>query len=106
MASFTQKHYKTVAHVLKTNLMRYEIDFTSSGNDDADVDEIYATALARGAVKDIALDLHNVFRVDNPRYDANKFMDACGIDDWLDITEPTEHDIQPYETPDFYGEQV
>jgi len=105
MASFTQKHYKTVAHVLKTNLMRYEIDFTSSGNDD-DVNEIYATALARGAVKDIALDLHNVFRVDNPRYDANKFMDACGIDDWLDITEPTEHDIQPYETPDFYGEQV
>jgi len=91
MASFTQKHYKTVAHVLKTNLANHEIDFTYSGAD---------------AVKGIALDLHNVFRMDNPRYDANKFMDACGIDDWKDITEPTEHDIQPYETPDFYGEQV
>jgi hypothetical protein len=95
MASFTQKHYKTVAHVLKTNLMRYE-----------DVNEIYPTMTARVALKDTALDFHNVFRLDNPRYDANKFMDACGIDDWKDITEPTEHDIQPYETPDFYGEQV
>jgi hypothetical protein len=106
MASFTQKHYKTVAHVLKTNLDWPEIELTSSGNDHDDVNESYSTAAARCAVKGIALDFHNVFRMDNPRYDANKFMDACGIDDWKDITEPTEQDIQPYETPDFYGEQV
>ena len=103
MVSFTQKHYKAVAHVLKTNLANHEIDFTLICDD---VDEIYATSTARVAIKDIALDFHNMFRVDNPRYDANRFMDACGIDDWKDIIEPTEHDIQPYETPDFYGEQV
>ena len=70
MADFTKKHYETVAHVLKTNLMRYEYDSAehNTGNDDDDVNEIYATALARGAVKDIALDLHNVFRVDNPEH--------------------------------------
>jgi hypothetical protein len=104
MASFSRKHYVTVAHVLRTNLNQHEIDFSANGNDD-DVDEIYATASARAAVKGIALDFHNVFRMDNPRYDADKFMDACGIDDWQDITEPTDHDVQPYETPDFYGEQ-
>jgi hypothetical protein len=77
-------------------LNQHEIDFSANGNDDDDVDEIYATATARVAIKGIALDFHNVFRMDNPRYDADKFMDACGIDDWQDITEPTEHDVQPY----------
>jgi len=108
MARFTQKHYYKVAHVLKTNLMRYEYESAehNTGNVDDDVNEIYAASAARVALKDTALDFHNLFRVDNPRYDADKFMGACGIDDWKDITEPTEHDIQPYETPDFYGEQV
>ena len=104
MANFSRKHYVTVAHVLRTNLANCKIDFNSSGNDD-DVDEIYATVTARVAIKDIALDFHNVFRFDNPRYDADKFMGACGIDDWQDIIEATDHDVQPYETPDFYGEQ-
>jgi len=96
MARFSKSHFETVAYVLRTNLNQHEIDFTSSGNEDDDVDEIYATATARVAIKGIALDFHNVFRMDNPRYDADKFMDACGIDDWQDITEPTEHDVQPY----------
>ena len=108
MARFTQKHYYKVAHVLKTNLMRYEYESAehNTGNVDGDVDEIYAASAARVALKDTALDFHFLIRVDNPRYAADKFMGACGIDDWKDITEPTEHDIQPYETPDFYGEQV
>jgi len=95
MARFSKSHFETVAYVLRTNLNQHEIDFSANGNDD-DVDEIYATATARVAIKGIALDFHNVFRMDNPRYDADKFMDACGIDDWQDITEPTEHDVQPY----------
>jgi hypothetical protein len=96
MARFSKSHFETVAYVLRTNLNQHEIDFSANGNDDDDVDEIYATATARVAIKGIALDFHNVFRMDNPRYDADKFMDACGIDDWQDITEPTEHDVQPY----------
>ena len=96
MANFSRKHYVTVAHVLRTNLNQHEIDFSANGNNDDDVDEIYATASARVAVKGIALDFHNVFRMDNPRYDADRFMEACGIDDWQDITQVEPWDLHLY----------
>ena len=96
MPKYTKQHFETVARVLRTNLNQHEIDFTSSGNDDDDVDEIYATASARVAIKGIALDFHNVFRMDNPRYDADKFMEACGIDDWQDITQVEPWDLHLY----------
>ena len=95
MARFSKSHFETVAHVLRTNLANCEIDFTPSGNDD-DVDEIYATATARNALYNVAVDFHNVFRLDNPRYDADKFMGACGIDDWRDMTQVEDWDLQPY----------
>ena len=85
MANFTMKHYQTVADVLRTNLNKYEIDLLGTVNDDDTIDDIYATASARVAIKDIARDLHNIFRSDNPNYKPDVFFDACGIDDWEDI---------------------
>ena len=96
MANFTMKHYQTVADVLRTNLNKYEIDLLGTVNDDDTIDDIYATASARVAIKDIARDLHNIFRSDNPRYDADKFWEACGIDDWRDMTQVEEWDLRPY----------
>ena len=84
MARFTKSHFETVAHVLRTNLSKlaYDLKYSGYDDDDDDVDEIYATATARNAMYSVAVDFHNVFRLDNPRYDADKFMEACGIDDW------------------------
>lgn len=98
MARFTKSHFETVAHVLRTNLNQYVYDSAvhNTNNVDDDVDEIYATMSARVAVKDIALDFHNVFRLDNPRYDGGKFMEACGIDDWQDITQVEPWDLHLY----------
>ena len=96
MANFTKKHYVSIAHVLRTNLNNHEIDLLGTANDDDTIDDIYATASVRVAIKDIALDFHNVFRMDNPRYDADKFMEACGIDDWQDINQVEDWDLRPY----------
>ena len=96
MARFSKSHFETVAHVLRTNLAQLKYDLKYSGDEDSELDEIYATATARNAVYSVAVDFHNVFRLDNPRYDADKFMDACGIYDWRDITQVEDWDLQPY----------
>jgi hypothetical protein len=96
MARFTQTHFNTVAHVLRTNLAQLKYDLKYGGDDDSELDEIYATATARYAMYSVAVDFHNVFRLDNPRYDADRFMEACGIDDWRDITQVEEWDLRPY----------
>ena len=97
MANFTMKHYQTVADVLRTNLNKYEIDLLGTVNDDDTIDDIYATASARVAIKDIARDLHNIFRSDNPNYKPDVFFDACGIDDWEDINHVSDHELIPFE---------
>jgi len=116
MSKFSKQHYELIAKILRTQLDNRTRIF---GYVKADTDrwaELYALAAARISIKDIATDFHNVFRLDNDRYDAERYFLACGMDDWKDITEPTEHDVQPYslirsqlkfldETPDFYGEQ-
>jgi len=96
MARFTKSHFETVAHVLRTNLNQLKYDLEYGGNEDSELDEIYATATARNAMYSVAVDFHNLFRLDNPRYDADKFMEACGIDDWRDITQVEEWDLRPY----------
>ena len=96
MARFSKSHFETVATVLRTNLAQLKYDLKYSGDEDSELDEIYATATARNAMYSVAVDFHNVFRLDNPRYDADKFMEACGIDDWRDITQVEEWDLQPY----------
>ena len=88
MPRFTQTHFETVAHVLRTNLNQLKYDLKYGGDDDGET--------ARNAMHSVAVDFHNVFRLDNPRYDADKFMEACGIDDWRDITQVEEWDLQPY----------
>tara|TARA_A100001391_G_scaffold113843_1_gene76615 strand:- start:171 stop:473 length:303 start_codon:yes stop_codon:yes gene_type:complete len=96
MARFTKSHFETVAHVLRTNLNQLKYDLEYGGNEDSELDEIYATATARNAMYSVAVDFHNLFRLDNPRYDADKFMEACGIDDWQDINQVEDWDLRPY----------
>lgn len=96
MARFSKSHFETVAYVLRTNLAQLKYDLEHHGDEDSELDEIYATATARNAMYSVAVDFHNVFRLDNPRYDADKFMEACGIDDWRDITQVEEWDLRPY----------
>ena len=90
MANFTRKHYVSVAHVLRTNLNQH------SYNGSKDIDEIECDGAIRVAIKDMALDFHNLFRLDNPLYNADKFMEACGIDDWQDMNQVEDWDLQPY----------
>ena len=96
MARFTQTHFNTVAHVLRTNLAQLKHDLEYGGNEDSELDEIYATATARNALYSVAVDFHNVFRLDNPRYKPAVFFEACSIDDWQDMSEVEEWDLQPY----------
>jgi len=96
MARFTKSHFETVAYVLRTNLAQLKYDLDHHGDEESELDEIYATATARNAMYSVAVDFHNVFRLDNPRYDADKFMDACGMDDWRDMTQVEDWDLQPY----------
>ena len=90
MANFSRKHYVTVAHVLRTNLNQYAYD------NNKDIDDIEIDASCRVALIDVAVDFHNVFRLDNPRYDADKFWEACGIEDWQDMNQVEDWDLQPY----------
>ena len=59
---FTRQHYKAIAEIVKNAKER---DFWSS---------FRVQALAR-----IAYDLADCFGKDNPRFDRQKFFDACGI---------------------------
>ena len=99
MPKFSKQHYELVARILRTRLAEYEYELKLKD----DMGDSYADAVYRITIKGIATDFHNVFRLDNDRYDADRYFAACGIDDWQDITEPTDHDVGPYETPDFYG---
>ena len=90
MAKYTKQHFETVARVLRTNLNQYAYD------NNKDIDDIEIDASCRVALIDVAVDFHNVFRLDNPRYDADKFWEACGIEDWQDMNQVEEWDLQPY----------
>ena len=96
MARFEQRHFEDVAHVLKTNLARLKYDLEHHGDEDSELDEIYATATARNALHRVAVDFHNVFRLVNPRYKPAVFFEACSIDDWQDMSEVEEWDLRPY----------
>ena len=90
MAKYTKQHFETVARVLRTNLNHYVYD------NNKDIDDIEIDGACRVALLDVAVDFHNVFRLDNPRYDADKFWEACGIEDWQDMNQIEEWDLQPY----------
>ena len=97
MSKFSRQHYELVAKILRTQL---DNRTTIYGKDEqAEPDhwaELYADAAARNSIKDIAADFHNVFRLDNDRYDCERYFLACGMDDWQDITEPDEQDVRAY----------
>jgi hypothetical protein len=87
---FQKRHFHDVAKILRTNLFNYKYDKNK------DVDDIEIDGACYTLVKDLAVDFHNIFRLDNPDYDANKFFTACGIDDWQDMTRVEDYDLRPY----------
>lgn len=62
----TRQHYKAIAEMIRK---QYKNESTS------------VAVYARPAVIEIARELADYFASDNPLFDRNKFMAACGIDD-------------------------
>lgn len=60
---FTKEHYKAIAKIIKKH---YEYCQLFTGT----------RALA---AKDIAFDLADYFATDNPQFDRDKFLAACGL---------------------------
>jgi len=61
---FTKQHYKTIAEIIKK-----EIDHWEKKEPRVQI-----------ALTEISHNLADYFSGDNPRFDRNKFMDACGAD--------------------------
>ena len=55
---FTRKHFQTIARTIKDNKNHKRV---------------------KNAVHNIALELANEFEKDNPRFDREKFIKACGL---------------------------
>ena len=97
MSKFSRQHYELVAKILRTQLDKNSTIYSREKTEELDHwAELYADAAARNSIKDIAADFHNVFRLDNDRYDCERYFLACGMDDWQDITEPDEQDVRAY----------
>lgn len=60
----TKKHFKAVAEVIKSQIMQYYIQ------------ERHACA---NGVESIAYHLADYFATQNPRFDRERFMKACGL---------------------------
>jgi hypothetical protein len=63
----SKKEFEAVAEILRINsrLISYSEDFNNG---------------AYYAGRSIARELSQLFKQDNPRFDAEKFLSACGID--------------------------
>ena len=96
MPKFSKQHYELVARILRTQFNNRDPFYSKSEQAEEDHwADLYADAAARNTIKKIAVDFHNVFRLDNDRYDQERFWLACGRDDWQDIIELTDDDLAP-----------
>ena len=66
---FTRIHYKAIAGIIKRNRTRIRIEDVAQLNNGL-------PCLRPATIGDIA----DYFEQDNPRFDRDKFMKACGID--------------------------
>ena len=64
---FTRQHYKAIAEIIREQKEHVRV-FTGH-------------MMAEAACKDIAAQLADYFAKDNPRFDREKFLNACGITD-------------------------
>jgi len=78
MGMYERRHYNHIAKIVKKNY------------------EQQTEIAAQNAIKDIAADFHHAFRDESPRYKPTKFLTECGIDDWEDITQVMDSDLEPY----------
>lgn len=63
---FTRQHYKAIAEIIKTEYTAFD----NTGEDDTE---------GKHATNSIAGHLAYYFGQKNPRFDRQKFLDACGI---------------------------
>ena len=63
METFTKKHYKVIAEIIKSELDHWEGQRPE----------------VKVAIEQITRQLSGYFAADNKRYDPIKFMDACGL---------------------------
>ena len=66
---FTKKHYKAIAEIIKDN---------TQSEPHSQVNEAIATGINSGG-RYIALALADYFVTDNPLFNREKFLQACGI---------------------------
>ena len=66
---FTNQHINAIADIIKSN---------TQNEPDAKVNESVATVINSGG-RYIGLALADYFTDDNPRFDRQKFLEACGI---------------------------
>lgn len=64
---FTRQHYKAIAEILKTQL-------------EFPLKKDRCPVTHGAAICGIGIDLAEYFYDDNPRFDRDKFMEACGLD--------------------------
>lgn len=64
---FTRQHYKAIAEIIKSEYTAFD----GTGEDDSE---------GKDATIKIARKLADYFEPENPRFDRNKFMTACGLD--------------------------
>jgi len=63
----SKKDYRTIAEIMKSEYIRYD----GTGEDDGE---------GKNTVSCIVRKLSDYFTIDNPRFDRNRFMQACGLD--------------------------
>ena len=103
MSKFSKQHYELVAKILRTQFDNRTPFYSKSEQAEEDHwADLYADAAARNTIKKIAVDFHNVFRLDNDRYDQERFWLACGRDDWADIIDLTDDDLAPYRRASYW----
>lgn len=67
----TRKHAQAIADIIKPHVVRQIVD---------SADDFHYQRGSIDAAHDIALDLFDMLKADNPRMDRQRFMDACGLD--------------------------
>ncbi len=64
----TRKDYKAIAEIIEVNTEKHKQQGTGS-------------LLCDTVRKSIALELADYFATDNPKFDRQKFLNACGLED-------------------------
>lgn len=78
MARWTRNDYEAVARVICHRSLKNEEAWGNANGRSPHIDVPFASY--REALRDIAVDLSEMYEADNPRFDVARFMKACGFD--------------------------